>query len=113
MIHARYKGREWGWIDAENVTDSLRATLLLLGVEGKETFTHADWSEAWKKESYKLWNIAFAFDEMRTEERGNALAEWTFLNPSIVEHVNEFTQQLQSNTGNQPTRGDPTPRQMG
>ncbi|DBB04538.1 TPA: hypothetical protein ACH3X1_012620 [Trebouxia sp. C0004] len=36
---------------------------------------------------------------MRTEERGNALAEWTFFNPSIVEHVNEFTQQLQSNTG--------------
>ena len=40
-----YKGREWGWIDADNVTDSLRATLLLLGLEGKGTFTHADWSE--------------------------------------------------------------------
>ena len=51
-----YKGREWGWIDAENVTDSLRATLLLLGLEGKGTFTHADWSEA--------WNIAFHFDEV-------------------------------------------------
>ena len=55
-IRKCYKRREWGWIDAENVTDSLCATLLLLGLEGKGTFTHADWSEAWK--------VAFPFDEV-------------------------------------------------
>ena len=51
--------------------------------------------------------------QMGTEERGNALAEWTLYNPSVVEHVNEFTQQLQSNTGKQRMRGNPTPGQTG
>ena len=60
MIRERHKGREWGWIAAENVTDSLRATLLLLGLEGKGMFTHANWSEG--------WNIAFAFDEVTCVE---------------------------------------------
>ena len=36
-IRKCYKGREWGWIGAEIETDSVRATLLLLGLEGKAT----------------------------------------------------------------------------
>ncbi len=56
MIRRRLQGRERGWTAAENATDSFCATLLLLGLEGKGTFTHANWSEG--------WNIAFAFDEL-------------------------------------------------
>ncbi len=56
IIRERHKGKEWGWIAAYNVTDSLCATLLLLGREGKGTFTHANWSEA--------LHIGFAFDEV-------------------------------------------------
>jgi len=51
--------------------------------------------------------------QVSTDERGNALAEWTFFNPSSVERVNEFTQQIQTNTGKQRMRGDPSPGQTG
>ena len=55
-MRAAHKEDEWGWDAAEDVTDLYRATLMLFGIEGTGTHTHADWSQA--------KNIAFASDKV-------------------------------------------------
>ncbi len=52
------KSEEWGWDDAFNVQDFRRGTLILIGIAGKGSGCHVDWSQA--------ENIAFSFDEVRS-----------------------------------------------